>query len=45
MIFFGEISLPNVLCDFLAHFLSERNHEGLDNRLIEPSGEVGETKG
>jgi putative transposase len=45
MIFFGEMSLRNALREFLVHFHSERNHQGLDNRLIEPSDEVGKPTG
>ena len=29
----------------LVHFHSERNHQGLDNRLIEPREEVGQPTG
>ena len=45
MIFLGERSLRNALREFLAHFHSERNHQGLDNRLIEPNDQVGNTTG
>jgi putative transposase len=30
---------------YLAHYHAERNHQALDNRLIEPGGEVGHTIG
>jgi len=30
---------------FLAHYHAERNHQGLDNRLIDPGEEVGLTAG
>src|SRR5438132_7780786 len=33
LIFFGEHSLRNAVQEFLAHYHSERNHQGLDNRL------------
>ena len=36
MIFFGEGSLRNTTKQFLAHYHSERNHQGLGNQLIEP---------
>lgn len=36
MIFFGEASLRNAVWHFLEHYNAERNHQGLDNRLIEP---------
>jgi hypothetical protein len=42
---FGEKSLRNPVRDFLAHYLKERNCGGLDNRLIEPDGQVGRTTG
>ncbi len=41
MIFFGETSLRNACSEFLAHYHQERNHQGLDNKIIEPSDEVG----
>src|SRR5205814_6493357 len=34
MIFFGEDSLRNAIREFVAHYHFERNHQGLDNRLI-----------
>jgi putative transposase len=34
MIFFGEDSLRNTIREFVAHYHFERNHQGLDNRLI-----------
>jgi hypothetical protein len=37
MIFFGQNSLHNAANEFLAHYHRERNHQGLDNRLIDPS--------
>jgi transposase InsO family protein len=45
MIFFGERSLQVATAEFLSHFHAERNHQGLDNRLIEPGEEVGRTTG
>ena len=45
MIFFGERSLEITTAEFLSHFHAERNHQGLDNRLIEPGEEVGRTTG
>ena len=36
MILFGEQSLRRVTGEFLAHYHRERNHQGLDNRLIFP---------
>jgi hypothetical protein len=34
MIFFGEKTLQNAVVDFLAHYHQDRNHQGLNNRLI-----------
>jgi len=45
MIFFGEASLRNAVREFLAHYHAERNQQGLENRLIEPGPEVGQTAG
>jgi len=45
MLLFGEESLRNDVCDFLAHYHKERNNQGLGNRLIEPNEEVGRTTG
>ena len=45
MIFFGERSLQGAAASFLDHFHTERNHQALDNRLIEPGNEVGRTRG
>ena len=36
MIFFGENSLRHALGEFVAHYHLERNHQGLENRLIVP---------
>jgi len=35
MIFFGERSLRKATREFAAHYHTERNHQGLGNRLIE----------
>ena len=45
MIFFGEDSLPLAIYHFILHYHLERNHQGLDNRLIVPIGAVGEKMG
>jgi transposase InsO family protein len=34
MIFFGQGSLRRAITDYLAHYHEERNHQGLENRLI-----------
>jgi len=36
MICFGENSLRNAVREYLAHYHTERNHQGLGNKLIEP---------
>jgi putative transposase len=36
MIFFGERSLRKATREYAAHYHQERNHQGIDNRLIEP---------
>ncbi len=45
MLFFGEASLRKALAEFTAHYHTERNHQGLDNKLIDPGNEVGRTTG
>jgi transposase InsO family protein len=45
MIFFGEASLRNALAEFTAHYHTERNHQGLDNNLIDSGNEVGRITG
>lgn len=45
MIFFGERSLRKATREFAAHYHTERNHQGLDNRLIEPDGRDESTDG
>ena len=37
LIFFGERSLRRAVHAYLAHYHTERNHQGLENRLIEPT--------
>ena len=45
MIFFGEHSLRRAVNEFRAHYHGERNHQGLSNRIIEPSDESGQCDG
>jgi transposase InsO family protein len=45
MIFFGELSLRQATREYLEHYHRERNHQGLNNRLLEPDAEVGKTAG
>jgi len=41
MIFFGESSLRKAIHQFLAHYHTERNHQGLGNRILEPGEKLG----
>ncbi len=42
MILFGEESLRTTMHNFVAHYHTERNHQGLANRLISPeAGHLG----
>lgn len=36
MIFFGEASLRRAIDEFIGHYNSERNHQGLANKIIRP---------
>ena len=45
LIFFGEGALRNAVREFLGHYHAERNHQGLDNRVIDASEEVGRVAG
>jgi transposase InsO family protein len=45
MIFFGETSLRRAVAAYIDHYHTERNHQGLDNELIEPGEEVGREDG
>lgn len=45
MIFFGEASLRKAVHEYLAHYHRERNHQGLDNTIIEPGEEIGRHRG
>src|SRR5882724_1702861 len=41
MIFVGQASLRHAIAQYLTHYHGERNHQGLDNRLLKPLGMVG----
>jgi len=41
MVMLGERALYHVLHEYLTHYHTERNHQGLDNRLIAPERAVG----
>ena len=45
MIFFGESSLRDAVREYLEHYHTERNHQGLENRIIDPGEEVGRCEG
>jgi len=45
MIFFGENSLRNATRESLEHYHAQRNHQGLENKLIDPGEEIGQTAG
>lgn len=45
MIFFGEAPLRKALAEFESHYHEERNHQGLENLLIDPGDDVGNTTG
>jgi putative transposase len=45
LILFGEKSLLNAVSEYLIHFHTERNHQGLENGIIQPSAEVGKSQG
>ena len=44
-IFFGRESLEPALKNFAVHYHEERNHQGLENRRIDPDDEVGRGTG
>ena len=41
MILFGEASLRRALREYVSHYQTERNHQGVGNRLLEPLSNVG----
>ena len=45
MIFFGEKSLQTAMSNYVDHYPRERNHRGMDNRLMIPGRDVGEKAG
>lgn len=45
LIFFGEDSLRRAVLSFLDHYHGERNHQGLNNRIISLGAEVGRSDG
>jgi putative transposase len=45
MIFFSERQLRTAVGQFVEHYHSERNHQGLANRLVEPAAEAASEAG
>jgi hypothetical protein len=45
VIFFGEAHLRRVVDEYLVHYHRERNHQGLEGKIIDPGREVGLTAG
>jgi transposase InsO family protein len=45
LILFSETQLRRACNEFVAHYHEERNHQGLDNRLIDPPGVAANTDG
>ncbi|MEZ6049641.1 MAG: integrase core domain-containing protein [Planctomycetaceae bacterium] len=45
MFFFGQHSLERALKEYVAHYHAERNHQGLDNQLVDLGEEVGSIAG
>ncbi|MFH0945983.1 MAG: integrase core domain-containing protein [Planctomycetota bacterium] len=45
MIFFGVDSLRRAISSFVSHYHTARNHQGLENSIIEPGEEVGRAVG
>ena len=45
MIFFGENSLRSAVREYIVHYHQERNHQGLENTIIDPGDEVGQITG
>ncbi len=45
MIFFGEKMLRHAVDQFLGHYHTARNHQGLENCIIDPGEEIGQRDG
>jgi hypothetical protein len=45
MVFFGRKSLENAVREYVEHYHTERNNQGLDNELIEPSEDAASCHG
>jgi transposase InsO family protein len=45
IVFFGENSLRRAIIAYMDHYHTERNHQGLGNRLIVPGDDISQEKG
>jgi len=45
MIFFSEAALLRALSTYTDHYHQERNHQGVESRILEPGEEVGQRHG
>jgi putative transposase len=45
MIFFGEKMFRHAVCELIRHYHAKRNHQGLENKIIEPEDSVGKATG
>ena len=45
LILFGERALRTAISEFMSHYLRERNHQGLANRIIHPELGCGKDTG
>src|SRR5450631_1266339 len=43
MIFLGRASLRHALAQYMSHHHGERNHQGLNNRILRPVANIGKT--
>lgn len=42
---FGEQSLRRTLSEFVEHYHKERNHQGIDNKILQPDFDLGRMQG
>jgi hypothetical protein len=45
MIFFGEPMLRQTIQSYVDHYHAERNHQGIDNQLLDPVDDIGKAVG
>jgi transposase InsO family protein len=45
MIFFGPAMLRRAISEYVTHYHTERNHQGLGNRIINPDDSIGRSDG